>query len=373
MSRFSDYRVQAPVRTVPSLLPGIDWKSIGAQAPEPVPIDYKGPTAPLPAADVVMFTWTDSEWSAMDHVFLHSTTAGDNQSTELIHKWLLYAKNAPGGSTPGGYLWGYYQLVDIAGVGQASHPTRVLLFKADAHLSHSPWLAGLVTMVQTIAADARPKLIYSIGTAGGASLSQNLGDVSVTNSGKLQLQLQENLASGLNGNTYTSTAFPSWSRMDGAQKLMMPLSKVATSSELEKVLENAKRSRDKGAESLKPFSLADLVNAPIDPNNLGKPKAVNFKDKPLLTTDYYYIAEGPTDYAALEMDDAVIGYAAQKAGTGYVFVRNISDTLVPAQTPQGKTIPDDAREAWSSAIYDQFGLYTSFNGALAAWGAIAAS
>lgn len=373
MSRYSDYRVQAPVRTVPSLLPGIDWNSVGAQAPVPVPIDYQGPTAPLPAADVVMFTWTDSEWSAMDHVFLHSTTAGDNQSTELIYKWLLYSKDAPSGSTPGGYMWGYYQLVDIAGIGAGAKTTRVLLFKADGHLSHSPWLAGLVTMVQTIAADAKPKLIYSIGTAGGASLNQNLGDVSVTNSGKLQLELQENLASGLNGNTYSSTAFPSWNLIGSAQKLMMPLSKIATWSELENVLDTAKRSSEQGASSLKPFSLTDLVNPPIDPDNLGSPKAVNYNNQPLLTTDYYYIAEGPTNYAALEMDDAVIGYAAQKAGAGFVFVRNISDTLVPAQTPGGTTIPDDAREAWSSAIYDAFGLYTSFNGALAAWAAIAGS
>jgi hypothetical protein len=32
-----------------------------------------------------------------------------------------------------------------------------------------------------------------------------------------------------------------------------------------------------------------------------------------------------------------------------------------------------ARETWSSAGYDAFGLYTGFNGALAAWAAIAAS
>lgn len=373
MSRYSDFRVQTPVRTMPSLLPTVNWSSIGAQPPAPVPVDYQGPTAPLPAADIVMFTWTDSEWSAMDHVFLHSTSAGDNQSTELIHKWLLYSKNAPTGSTPGGYLWGYYQLVDIAGAGGRAKKTRVLLFKADAHLSHSPWLAGLVQMVQTIAADAKPSQIWSIGTAGGASLTENLGDVAITNSGKLQLELQENLQSGLNGNTYTSKAFPSWDLIASAQKLMMPLSQVATWSDLEKVLDEAKRSKDQGASSLKPFSLSDLINPPIDPQNLGSPKVINFANKPLLTTDYYYIAESASSYAALEMDDAVIGYAAQQAGAGYVFVRNISDTLVPTETPSHTTIPDDAREAWSSAIYNAFGVYTSFNGALAAWAAIAAS
>jgi hypothetical protein len=370
MSRFTDIRVQTPVRTQPSLLPAIDWASIGAQAPAPVTVTYKGPSAPLPAADIVMFTWTDSEWSAMDHVFLHGSIAGETESSTLTHKWLQYSKGAPSGSgQEGGPLWGYYQLVDIQG--QSGAKTRVLLMKSDSHLAHPPWIAGLENMVKAIVADAAPKLIYSIGTAGGASVSQNLGDVAITNGGTLQLQISDNTSSGLNGKTFTSSSFPDLSLMPKAQTLFFPLSNVATEAGLASVLASAKKGD--GGKSLEPFSLSDLLNSAIDPANLGSPKAVAFDGTPLLTTDFYFIAAGNTDYAALEMDDAVIGYAAGLAGLDFAFVRNISDTLVPAETPGHQAIPADARQAWSSAVYDAYGLYTSYNSAIAAWATIAAS
>jgi hypothetical protein len=368
MSRFTDIRVQAPVRTQPSVLPPIDWASIGAQAPAPVTVTYKGPSAPLPAADIVMFTWTDSEWSAMDHVFLHGSIAGESESSTLTHKWLQYSKGAPTGSgREGGPLWGYYQLVDIQG--QSGAKTRVLLMKSDAHLAHPPWIAGLENMVKAVVADAGPKLIYSIGTAGGASVSQCLGDVAITNGGTLQLKVSDNTPSGLSGKTFSSPSFPDLSLMPKARTLFFPLSKVATQKGLANILASAKKGQ--GGKALEPFSLSDLLNDAINPANLGSPKAVAFNGTPLLTTDYYFIAAGNTDYAALEMDDAVVGYAAGLAHLDFVFVRNISDTLVPAETPAHQAIPADARQAWSSAVYDAYGLYTSYNSAIAAWATIA--
>jgi nucleoside phosphorylase len=369
MSRFTDFRVLEPVNTASSVLPPVAWASIGAQAPAPMTVNYEGPDAPLPAADVVMFTWTDSEWSAMDHVFLHSSTQGANQSTELIHKWLQYSKSAPSGSGEGGQLWGYYQLVDVQG---GSGAKRVLLLKSDSHLAHPPWITGLQDMVKAVVADAKPQQIYSIGTAGGASVNQNLGDVAITNGGKLDLQLEENTPSGLSGKTYTSSWFPNLSLMPKAQQLFFPLNKIVTQANLASVLEKAKKSKEDGAQQLEPFSLNDLLNAPLDPANLGSPKAVSFHSSPLLTTDFYFIAAGNTDYAALEMDDAVIGYAATQANVDFVFVRNISDTLVPAKTPSNQPIPADARQAWSSAVYNAFGMFTSLNSAIAAWATIAA-
>lgn len=370
MSRFTDFRVSAPVNTAPSVLPPVDWASIGAQAPAPVTISYKGPDAPLPAADVVMFTWTDSEWSAMDHVFLHGSVQGDSESTTLIHKWLQYSKSAPSGSNQGGKLWGYYQLVEIQG---KSGTKRVLLMKSDSHLAHPPWINGLEKMVAAVVADAKPKQIYSIGTAGGASVNQHLGDVAITNGGTLQLQISDNTQSGLNGKTFTSSWFPDLSLMPKAQQLFFPLNKVATLADLASVLQSAKNGKQEGATQLAPFTVNDLLNAAIDPANLGSPKAVNFQGTPLLTTDFYFIAAGNSNYAALEMDDAVIGYAAGQANVDFVFVRNISDTLVPATTPANQPIPPDARQAWSSAVYDAYGMFTSYNSAIAAWATIAAS
>jgi hypothetical protein len=94
---------------------------------------------------------------------------------------------------------------------------------------------------------------------------------------------------------------------------------------------------------------------------------------PLLTTDYYYIAgdADSTQWAALEMDDGVVGAIAGEHGANYLFVRNISDPLVPATTAAGAAIPGEVRDAWSSLIYTNFGLYSSFNGALVTWALIA--
>ena len=123
-----------------------------------------------------------------------------------------------------------------------------------------------------------------------------------------------------------------------------------------------------------PFGLEDLVNEPLDPKNLGSPRALAMKDTPLLTTDFYFIGKGDDSarYSALEMDDAVIGHAAGQAGADYAFFRNISDPLVPNVTKSGQTIPEGVRSDWSSLIYETFGLYTSMNGALLAWAALAA-
>ena len=58
-------------------------------------------------------------------------------------------------------------------------------------------------------------------------------------------------------------------------------------------------------------------------------------------------------------------------GVDYAFVRNISDPVVASKTTDGEVIPDNVREEWSSLIYKTCGFYSSFNGALTTWAAIA--
>jgi hypothetical protein len=228
-------------------------------------------------------------------------------------------------------------------------------------------------MVGAILADAQPSRIYSIGTAGGANGTQRLGDVAITNSARIVLTLSENTSVNYNNQTFTCTDwFPNTDLVPQVQTdLFLPLSGIATQQKLQSVLQQTQNSSE--GKALKPFTLADLLNPALDPANLGSPKAVSFPGIPLLTTDTYYIAPSDTPYAALEMDDAVIAYVAGQNNVHYAFVRNISDPLIPAETPSGQEIPAAARKDWSSAIYDQFGLYTSFNGALAAWATIAGS
>ena len=375
MSRYDDIGARTAALSEPTQLPAIDWSLAGQSAPVPVPIDYGGAGQSLPRADALVMTWTNAEWAAMDHVFVRSGKAeSPSAALPTAGSWYLYDKGAPASGSGSGAnrLWGYYQLVRIASSGGASR--TVLLFKSDAHLAHPPYLAGLTREFQDAVADVKPSRVYSIGTAGGATEAQNLGDVAITNGATCRLSLPENAGSAENGKTFTCESFfPNVTALlpQVQQKLFFKLSNVATPAEWQRVLAQAKRG-SQGA-SLAPYSLEDLMNGPIEPQNLGAPKAVDFKGTPLLTTDTYFIAAGNSPgFAALEMDDAVIAAAASQLSIPFAFIRNISDAVIATQARNGSPIAEAARQAWSSAQYDHFGVYGSFNGALAAWATLAA-
>ena len=116
------------------------------------------------------------------------------------------------------------------------------------------------------------------------------------------------------------------------------------------------------------FALADL-----DPDSLNRgdttPKIADQTGggTALLTTPTFVV--GTTagtygSYACIEMDDAVLGDVCKAAGVAFGFVRNVSDPV------QSAALPAQVQGSWGSAVYDAYGFYTSFNGALAAWAAL---
>lgn len=369
MSRYTDI-IATTSRVHRTELPAITWSKIGGQtAPIPLTHPYSGPNAPLPKADIVILTWTSAEWLALDHVFLNGGTPNIPAAKTLESQWHLYSQGAPASSAEN-RLWGYYQLVSVQGNGRKF---TVLLFKSDSHLAHPPWITGLATLVSAILAEAKPERIYSIGTAGGANNTEKLGDVVITNAAHLQVTVKDNTGINYNNQTFACTNwFPATDLLSAVQTgLFFPLSQVVNPTSLAAALQDAAADYTKQTKLAFSFTLNDLLNGALE--NLNSPRAIPLSGVPLLTTDNYYIAPGNTPYAALEMDDAVIAHVAAQKNVDFVFVRNISDTLVPAQTAGGQAIPAEARDSWSSAIYDRFGLYTSFNGALATWATIAAA
>ncbi len=346
-------------------LPVVDWSAIGKKAPKIIPFDYKGADAPLPDADMVVITWTSAEWSAFDHVFVNSQTPrGPYASTDWRDAWKAYSRGTSSaeGTTP----WGYYLLVGIED--NSGSEKKVILFKSETHLAHAPYIAGLTEMTKCILEDAKPDQIYSIGTAGGASLKSVLGDVALTNSGHIKLKLPENKGVDFNNKTFTSSFYPYLDMIPSVEKQFIPLSTVMTKSELEYLIEKLHEEKKVAA----PFGYEDLVNFPLSPSNTDKPKVMEAKGIPLLTTDYYFIANGDdtAQYSALEMDDTVIGHQAGLMGVDYCYVRNISDPVIASKAQDGTEIPAEVREEWSSLIYETAGFYTSFNGALTAWAAL---
>ncbi len=372
MSRFTDVvSMRTLALTEPSLLPAIDWSRVGQNAPTLVNVSYKGPDQPLPKADAIVMTWTSAEWAAMDHVFIRNAKAeSPSAAVPKDSSWYLYSRGGPPSNSGVNKLWGYYQLIHI-GSPRGGH--TVLLFKSDAHLAHPPYLKGLAQEVKMLVSDVQPSRVYSIGTAGGATDQQNLGDVAITNAATCELKLSENAGSADSGKTFAcSNFFPNTSDLlpKVQQQLFYKLSNVATMDEWQRILTQAKR--DSRNKSLAPYSLDDLMNGPIQPANLGAPKATAFKGTPLLTTDTYFIADdNAPQYAALEMDDAVIAAVADALKLSFAFIRNISDAVIVTKDKSGKAVVEEARKAWSSAQYDHFGVFTSLNGALAAWATLA--
>ena len=352
-------------------LPIIDWSSIGHKAPEWIDIGSPSKDTPLPKADIVVITWTSAEWSALDHVFANSDKKRYRSSSSFRNEWHLRADDK---YVKGAYdLWGFYRMVKIVNSNGAE--LDVLLWKSSAHLSHPPYCEGLIEMVKVIINEAKPERLYTIGTAGGASVSERLGDTVVTNAGHIILEKSENKSSGLNGNNVEcKNWYPSFDLVSEVEKkLLFKMNTVVNKGELENMLCKVINDPKEGNPSWSKFTVKDLTNAAIDSKNLGNPKGLDKKGQPLLTTDFYYIANGDdsVQYSALEMDDSIVGYAAGEEKTPYVFVRNISDPIVPYETASGVAIPKELRSGWSGQVYQNFGLYTSMNGALITWATIA--
>lgn len=352
-------------------LPVIDWAAIGASAPEVVDLGSPSKDTPLPDADVVVMTWTNAEWAAFDHVFVNSGTEARSWDEAFQKHWHWRAK--PGESDDGFHLWGYYRMVRITDAGGTTR--KVLLFKANAHLAYAPYAEGLMQMVELLCAETGCARLMSIGTAGGATLEDKLGDSVLTNSGTVKVEKPQNTALGIDGKTVTCDTWDPATALFGEieKKLLFRLSDVVTRDWLDYLLTSAINDPEHGDPSWRgKYTVDDMMNAAME--GLDHPRGLNKRGVPLLSTDYYFIAShGDSDqYSTLEMDDAVVGLQAQKMGVEFAFLRNISDPVVPDNTCAGDPIPSGLRENWSSQIYSHYGFYSSMNGALLAWATLAA-
>jgi hypothetical protein len=134
----------------------------------------------LPAADVVVVTWTVDELAGMAKVF----TSGHSAA-----RWAPYPHNygtafasrirhgAPAASS---HRLGSFQLVQLAGL-------RVLLFKSELHLNQDGVKTGAGTatlpvkdLFTQIIAETGTPYVFTIGTAGSVFDNFQLGDVVVT-------------------------------------------------------------------------------------------------------------------------------------------------------------------------------------------------
>jgi nucleoside phosphorylase len=115
-----------------------------------------------------------------------------------------------------------------------------------------------------------------------------------------------------------------------------------------------------------PISPQYPAGAHISPN--APDSRLKIVDSPIITTDSFLFGTTKNELddigCIVEMDDAVIGMVCQNK-TAFGFVRNVSDPVINGD------LPDSVQEARATYIYQQRGLYTSFNGALGTWAVIA--
>ena len=141
-------------------LPAVDYQAVGKKAPTVLETPYDS----LPAADVVVITWTEAEWAAMVHAFTRgaSSMPFSDSTTSYWTGWRKYSRALPYHHDPEWTFWGYYLLVEVEG-------QRVLLFKSNTHLTW-PGTRYLEELINRFVDYAEPSVIFSIGTAGGLRL-----------------------------------------------------------------------------------------------------------------------------------------------------------------------------------------------------------
>jgi nucleoside phosphorylase len=335
-------KFQPAIKTTPAL-PAVNWSALGQQAPTLLTTS----SGELPSADAVVIAWTDAEWAAMEHVFCNSSAsmsyAGRNQSS--WPGWQKYIKGLP--TIKDFTYWGEFRLVQVGN-------SKVLLFKSETHLDY-PGKQYLSQLIGRIVSNAKPKLILSTGTAGGARPTDHIGTVNVVHAATLYESKQPQST----WPEYTNAWHAGWGLMShaGFKKLLFPV--PTTLSDLQSICSQFNSFWGVS------FTLTDLN--PGNVNTADSQPAMNnltTAGTPLLTTDSFVVGTNSGNlgsFACVEMDDAIIAEICVASKIAYGSVRNISDPV------QNSTLPDKIQAHWGQAIYDAYGLYTSYNGAIAAW------
>jgi hypothetical protein len=326
-------------------LPVVNYALVGRQAPVVQPTEV----GRLPEASAVVISWTEAEWAALQHVFCAGGTAMpySDRLKATWPGWNQYSGNLPTGGPSKWTYWGDYQLMQVNG-------NPVLLFHSNTHLDW-PGAAFLKAMITMLVANVKPDVILSVGTAGGAKTQDHIGTVRAVG------------AATLYQSTQPQASWPNyknaWKASDAIlgnaqfQQLLFPVPTQMTDLQALCAQFNQYYGMSYTLTQLDPngLNLADAIPQ-IDDQTGGSASQLTSPTFLVGTTAGSYQA-----FTSIEMDDAIVGEACTSTGTTFAFVRNLSDPVQNAQ------LPVKIQGNWGGAIYDAYGFYTSYNGALAAW------
>ena len=331
--------------------------------PTPLPIDPEpGPIDALPAADVVVITWTVDEQGALADVL----TPGFGRS-----KWYRYAR---------GFEDRYAAKIRNGAPSKFSRrlgsyfPTRigqttVLCVKSELHLNQDGIRTGDGTatlpvkdLFAQIIEESRPGVVLTVGTAGSVHEDVGLGDVVVTRAAKFRLS-DEFRNETFNGRVVKSD----WTIPDGffaqAEGLMS-----AFAPQLEEP--------PFGPPTTKYEFPGELITTEPPSPAIRVDGRDMAEFHPILTTDFFEFGTSTNQLEAegcgVEMGDAVLGLLCEELEDPprWAVIRNMSDPQINGELP---TSPFrlNQQTVWAVAYYEAYGYYTSVAGALATWAVIA--
>jgi kumamolisin len=301
----------------------------------------------LPAADVVLITYTADEANAMAAVLTPGFLAIPPRAsrtpawTSYTHQYASYVPDLLPGSSPAldSRNLGLYKLIKLG-------DKNVLCFKSSLHLARDGKSIPIMRLVKQIASETGANLIITTGTAGGIGAGVQLGDAAITT--ECRFDLVRMFAS----ETFNGTTVKSTFQLTDASYLAVANTQLI------------------------PLNAGALATSPLPPDRTPMIASgdVVFGGEPnvFVTTDGFLYDDAQNtfglqgDGCMVEMDDAVVGLAVQSipgSPPQWLAIRNASDPQLP--------IGASTQEA--SDIYMKYGFYTSFSSVLACWACVLGS
>jgi hypothetical protein len=348
----------------------------GFSFPDPVPAaaplaSEPSPDEPLPAAEVVVITWTADEARALARCFTPERDV--DEWYDYAHRYAEHYEPQIRSGAPA------RQMKRLARYMPASVGARsVLCMKSELHLNQDGIEGkdaqgrgtGTATLpvkdfLAQVIEETGATHVLTIGTAGSVFDEFGLGDVVVTRAARFRCQ-QEFANEPFNDTTFRSDWEVPTTRFEDAERLMAQVA-------------------------------PDLAQPPVGPpspaypagGELAEPAAVQAKVRldgtppmkpfwPILTTDFFEYGTTANRLdrqgSGVEMGDAALGLAVSElpehSRPRWLVIRNMSDPVINGDLP-AKEFHLNEQTTWAVAFYTAYGYYTSLNGAIATWAVIA--
>lgn len=301
----------------PKQLEPIDWPAAFA------PHLAGKPPSELPAAPVLLITWTAAEGQALADVMTpgHPLTAWNHYTTG----WVSYESQLTGRSPAReSQCLGKWAVTEIAG-------KLVVLFKSELHLSTDGPTMPVRQLVRQLVHAVGPELVITTGTAGGIGADTVLGDVAIANAAKFNCKERfehEAFAQA----RYVSEDYTAGPNVELAFEKLIPANAVKLPKEL--------------ASRVPKLMLGDVETMDF----------FGFDD----AEDSYGVVANDPNARTEEMDDAAVALALEELGTSvrWLSVRNASDPMMAKM----KTLEEESKAA--SRIYEDWGYLTTVGSAI---------